>query len=165
MTGVQQVLSLFRAGERLSPREEAVAWRTITRAYFGLVACYFTVALVMRFVSESGTDLIIMTALTATTALLAAGAWYLTRHTESLVKLESVSLVVNLSMLVNPVTYMSLHFEAPRVVFFLYLGVLYALSGVSLRVLVPSLLACGASLITLIPFMIHRISAPIACWS
>ena len=150
MTGVQQVLSLFRAGERLSPREEAVAWRTITRAYFGLVACYFTVALFMRFVSESGTDLIIMTALTALTALLATGALYLTRHTESLVKLESVSLVVNLSMLVNPVTYMSLHFEAPRVVFFLYLGVLYALSGVSLRVLVPSLLACGVSLITLI---------------
>ncbi len=152
MTGVQQVLSLFRAGsgQRLSAREEAVAWRTIIRAYFGLVTCYFTVAEVMRFVTERGSNLVLMGGLTAATALVAAIAFRLTRDTESLAKLETANLVVNLSMLANPVTYMTLHFEAPRTVFFLYLGVLYALSGVSIRVLLPSLLACGAALVSLI---------------
>lgn len=154
MTGVQQVLSLFRAGtgagERLTPREEALAWRTIIRAYFGLVACYFSVAEVMRFITERGSNLAIMGALTAATAILAAVAFRVTRRTESLAALEGANLVVNLSMLVNPITYMTLHFEAPRTVFFLYLGVLYALSGVSIRVLLPSLLACGAALISLI---------------
>ncbi len=152
MSGVQQVLSLFRAGagQRLSPREEAVAWRTITRAYFSLVTIYFTIALVARFFTEHGRNLVIMAALTGGTALIAFAAFRLTRKTESLVKLESLSLVVNLAMLVTPVTFMSLHFEGPRVVFFMYLGVLYALSGVSLRVLVPSLLACAVSLIVLV---------------
>ncbi len=152
MTGVQQVLSLFRAGagQRLSPREEAVAWRTITRAYFSLVAVYFSIALVARFFTEHGSNLVIMAALTGGTSLIAYTAFRLTRRTESLVKLEGLSLVVNLAMLVTPITFMSLHFEGPRVVFFMYLGVLYALSGVSLRVLVPSLLACATSLIILV---------------
>jgi len=150
--GVQQLLGLFRAGAggRLSPRDEAMAWRTITRAYFGLVASYFAVGFVMRFVTEHGANLVIMAGLTGATAVAAGLALYLTRHTESLTKLESASLIVNLMMLAVPVTYMSLHFSPPRVVFFLYLGVLYALSGVSLRVLVPSLLACAVSLVTLI---------------
>ena len=152
MSGVQQVLSLFRAGvgERLSPREEAVAWRTITRAYFSLVAVYFGIAVVARFFTEHGSNLIIMAVLTGGTALTAAAAFHLTRRTESLVKLESASLLVNLAMLATPIVYMSLHFQGPRVVFFMYLGVLYALSGVSLRVLVPSLLACALSLIVLV---------------
>ncbi len=155
MTAVQQVLSLFRAGagEQLSPREEAVAWRTITRAYFGLVAVYFSLGLIARFLTESGTNLAIMAGLTGGVVVIAAVAWHMTRRTESLAKLETASLIVNLVMLANPVTFMSLHFQAPRVVFFMYLGVLYALSGVSLRVLVPSLLACGLSLITVV--LIH----------
>ena len=151
MTRVQ-VLSLFRAGagQHLSPREEALAWRTIIRAYFALVTCYFCVAVLMRFVTERGSNLALMGGLTAATAIVAALSFRLTRNTESLAKLETANLIVNVSMLANPVTYMTLHFEAPRTVFFLYLGVLYALSGVSIRVLLPSLLACGAALISLI---------------
>ena len=154
MTGVQQVLGLFRAGtgagERLSPREEALAWRTITRAYFGLIAAYFCIAFAARFITERGGNLWLMAVLTGGTALTAAAAFRLTRHTESLTKLETASLIVNLAMLANPVVFMTLHFQGPRVVFFMYLGVLYALSGVSLRVLLPSLVACATSLITLV---------------
>ncbi len=152
MTGVQQVLRLFNAdaGQRLSPREEAVAWRTITRAYFSLVAVYFCLGFVIRFITERGDNLLIMSLLTGATVVIAAGAYRFTCNTDSLIKLETASLVVNLTMLANPIVYMSLHYAAPRTVFFIYLGVLYGLSGVSLRVLVPSLLACGLSLVTLV---------------
>ncbi len=152
---VQQLGTLFRAGagKNVSPREEAIAWRTITRSYFGLVACYYTAGVAIRFVMERGFDLVILACLSAAAALTAGLAFRLTRNTESLVRLECASLAVNFMMLLVPVTFMSLHFVQPRLAFFLYLGVLYALSGVSLRVLVPSLVACGVALISLI--LIH----------
>jgi diguanylate cyclase (GGDEF)-like protein len=149
---VRQILGLFRtgAGEKVSPREEAVAWRTIIRAYFVLVAGYYLVGFLTRFIREQGVNLLILAPLTALTVAAAAIGWRVTRDTESLTELEAGSLIVNMTMLANPVVYMILHFEPPRVVFFLYLTVLFALTGISLRVLLPSLLACLGSLVTLI---------------
>ncbi|MGZ3304975.1 MAG: putative bifunctional diguanylate cyclase/phosphodiesterase [Asticcacaulis sp.] len=142
-------------GQGLTPAEEAAAWRTIIRAYFLVVGLYYGVAFGLRFVSERGAGLVTLAALTGMTAVAALGFRHAMRGTVDLRRLEGASLIVNLLMLANPILYMSLHFEQPRIVFFLYLAVLYALSGASWRILVPSVGACVAAMI-----IIMRIHEP-----
>ena len=126
-------------GYSLSLQEEVQAMATVNRRYFLVVGSYFSLMFGYRFLSEHGVGLAIMASLSAATAIASFGFYLSRRHkTDDLWRLEFASLTVNMLMLANPVAFQTLHFEQQRMVYFLFLCVMYAISGVSLRVLIPS---------------------------
>ncbi len=152
MTAIwQQISQAFGANraERLGSRDQALAWRSILRVYFLITGLYFAVASGLRFITEDGTALMILAPLTIVTAAAALSAWRLTRNTESLKRLELACIIVNALMLANPVTFQILHFQQVRIVFLLYLAIMFAMSGVSRRVLWPSVAGCAFAMVSI----------------
>ena len=136
-----EIRDVAAGGYRLSIQEEVQALGTVNRRYLLVVGSYFSLMFGYRFLSETGVNLAIMATVTAATALACFGFYLLyVRRTEDLWRLEFASLIVNLLMLANPVAFQTLHYEHQRMVYFLFLCVMYAISGVSLRVLIPSVL-------------------------
>ncbi len=152
MTAIwQQISQAFGANraERLGSRDQALAWRSILRVYFLITGLYFAVASGLRFITEDGTALMILAPLTMVTAVAALGAWHLTRNTDSLKRLEWACITVNMLMLANPITFQLLHFQQVRIVFLLYLAIMFAMSGVSRRVLWPSVAGCAIAMVSI----------------
>ena len=130
---------LAASGYGSTSDEEVQALGTVNSRYLLVVGAYFSLLFGYRFASETGLNLTIMASLSAATVLASFGFFLLyVRRTRDLWRLEFASLIVNLLMLANPLAYQTLHFEHQRLIYFLFLCVMYAISGVSLRVLVPS---------------------------
>ena len=132
---------------RMTTNEEARALAGVNRRYFMVVGAYFSLLWLSRFFTETGKDLAILSVLSAAVVVACFGfSLIYLRSGDKLHRMEIASLTVNILMLLNPLAFEMLHFDQPRMVYFLFLAVLYAISGISLRVLIPSLGFCVASM-------------------
>ena len=131
---------------RMTAEEEARALASVNRRYFLVVGVYFSVLWLSRFFTESGRDLAILSVLAATTVMACfAFALIYLREGDKLHRMEIASLTVNVLMLLNPLAFQMMHFSQSRMVYFLFLAVMFAISGISLRVLIPSLVLIVAA--------------------
>ncbi|WP_343684345.1 EAL domain-containing protein [Asticcacaulis sp.] len=138
-------------------RQRAIALRPIVRGLCGVVGSYYIIIFISHFFYETGMDLPIMASLAGLTSLASWVFFFWTRGTENTHRLEISGLVVNLLMYINVVAYQSLHFEPPKLVYFVLLTLVYATSAVSLRVVLPSSLV---AIVTMF-FMAHHAGYPV----
>ncbi len=132
---------------RMTTHEEARALASVNRRYFLVVGVYFSLLWLSRFFTETGQDLAVLSVLSAITVMASFGfSLIYLRKGDRLHRMEIASLTVNILMLLNPLAYQLLHFDQPRMVYFLFLAVMFAISGITLRVLIPSLMLCIACL-------------------
>ncbi|ESQ86439.1 hypothetical protein ABENE_18600 [Asticcacaulis benevestitus DSM 16100 = ATCC BAA-896] len=130
----------------LSEAEEVAAMKPIISSYCLIIGCYYAFVTLNRFFSETGQGLVILATLSVLTtgASLAFYAFYVKRA-RHVYQLNIASLTVNFLLFCNPVAFQALHFNDNRLVYFIFLSLVYAMTGISLRVVIPSV---GVTLVT-----------------
>ncbi|EGF89603.1 diguanylate cyclase GGDEF domain protein [Asticcacaulis biprosthecium C19] len=130
-------------------RDEAVAMAQVTRRYLLIAAVFFSYMCLSRIFRETGMNMVILAVTSAVTAVTAIVFQRLSlRHRDDPRLPEIGSGIVNLLMIANPVAYQLLHFDQSRMINFLFLFIMFAISGASFRVLLASSLACYTAMMT-----------------
>ncbi|MBW8732747.1 MAG: EAL domain-containing protein [Asticcacaulis sp.] len=129
------------ADVRLRDAENAVML-PIARRYCLLIGAYYVFVIIERFRTEAGAALAILAALAIVNmaASLFFGTAYL-RGAQAGQRASAAMLAVNLLLLANPVVFQLLHFTQGRLLYFYFLAMVFAVTGVRLRVIVPSVVA------------------------
>ncbi|MDO9471881.1 MAG: ATP-binding protein [Caulobacter sp.] len=96
---------------------------------------------------ETGWSFVILQTLATAAVLTGGGLWFALRRPASLPHLELAALVMNAIFLANVFAYQTLHFEAPKLVYFVLLGLAFAASAPTRRVAIISVTAATACLI------------------
>jgi len=153
-TAVSKRLSALRDrdADRLrwsSEAEEAEAMRPILRQYCLITGGYYALLIFDRLAHEKGVALVVMLGLT--TACMAFGfyAWRLLRDPAPRRRLIALNIGLNVLLYLNPVAYQLLHFDRQRLVYFVFLAFIYAVTGVSLWTVAISVGVTIATLIAL----------------
>ncbi|ESQ85492.1 diguanylate cyclase [Asticcacaulis sp. AC460] len=130
-------------------RDEAVAMAQVTRRYLLIAGLFFAYLTIARSFRETGMDAVILAATSAITAVTAIVLQRLSlRHRDDPRLPEIGSAIVNLMMIANPVAFQLVHFDQSRMINFLFLFIMFAISGASFRVLLTSSLVCFAAMTT-----------------
>ncbi|WP_205910416.1 EAL domain-containing protein [Rhizobium sp. FKL33] len=120
----------------------ADAYRPILRGFLLPGCAYYIFVTYAHWGDESGIALAILAGISALTAL--AYGWMrqkpLNRSIVTLGRLELCGLATNLLMFSNVFAYMLLHFEAPKLIYFVLMAVVFSTSGVTLRLTIGSIL-------------------------
>ncbi len=130
-------------------RGVAEAFTPIMRGFLLPAIVYYTLISVAHFFSETGTEQIILTGMSIATVMLALFLLRSLRRDLSHGKLELISLSMHLAMYVNIVTYLSIHFEAHKLVYFVLLILVISTSAVSARVIIAGSVISLATMIWL----------------
>lgn len=135
----------------------AEAYRPILRGFLLPGSAYYIFVTYAHWGDENGVALAILAGISSLTAL--AYAWMrqfpLNRTTVSLERLELCGLATNLLMFSNVFAYMLLHFEAPKLIYFVLMAVVFSTSGVTLRLTIGSILVSIAAM-----FWFSRLAPP-----
>ena len=130
----------------LSEAEEVAAMRPIVSSFCLIIGIYYVIVTFNRFWTETGLALLLMASLSGLTMVAALYAHFVyLKSARRVHQLNIASLVVNFLLFVNPVAYQSLHFDNKRLVYFIFLTLVFAMTGISLRVVVPSVVASLAT--------------------
>ena len=118
----------------------------IARRYSLVIGLYYIFVVVGRFRTESGVPLAVLVTLAVVNMAVSFVSYrvYL-RGPKAETRACSVMLTVNLLLLANPVAFQLLHFSQARLLYFFFLAMVFAVTGVRLRVVVPSVLAALVS--------------------
>ncbi len=127
------------AGRSLSESEEVAAMKPIVSSFCLLSGCHYTLIALNRFWTETGTALLTMAILSGLTVIASFYLYFIyLKSVRRVYQLNIASLTVNLLLFVNPLTFQLLHFDSKRLVYFIFLTLVYAMTGISLRVVIPS---------------------------
>jgi len=130
----------------LSEAEEVAAMKPIVSSFCLIIGIYYVIVTFNRFWTETGLALLLMATLSGLTMVAALYAHFVyLKSARRVHQLNTASLVVNFLLFVNPVAYQSLHFDNKRLVYFIFLTLVFAMTGISLRVVVPSVVASLAT--------------------
>ncbi|MDI7774094.1 EAL domain-containing protein [Asticcacaulis sp. EMRT-3] len=130
----------------MSEVEETAAMKPIVFGYAFVVSLYYTTVIIYRCMTENGIDRLLLTELSVVTLLVAlAAVIYFLPRARRMYQLDGIGLVLNMLLLANPVMFQLMHFNAQRLVYFVFLILMFATTGASLRVIVPSVLAALAA--------------------
>ncbi|HWU51136.1 MAG TPA: EAL domain-containing protein [Asticcacaulis sp.] len=132
-----------------SQTEEAEAMKPIVRQYCLITGLYYPFVVADRFINEHGAALMVMLPVTLAAMMFAFYGWFALRKPTSRRRLLTINLSLNLLLYLNPVAFQLLHFTRERLVYFLFLIFIYAVTGVSLWAVA---LSVGVALATLIAF-------------
>ncbi len=126
----------------LSEAEEVSAMKPIVSSFCLIIGIYYTLVTFNRLWTETGHALLIMTTLSGLTMVAALFAHFVyLKSVRRVYQLNIASLTVNLLLFANPVAFQFLHYDNKRLVYFIFLTLIYALTGISLRVVIPSVVA------------------------
>ncbi len=135
------------AREGLTEAEEVTSLLPIVRNFCLIIGIYYGVVLIDRVYSERGINLLILAGLAiATPVACFAFYWGYLRGDVTRRRLDIASGTINALLLINPILYQSLHFNQQRLVYFVFLAMIFAATSPSLTVLVPSVVLCVGSL-------------------
>ncbi len=114
----------------------------IARRYCLVIGVYYLFVIVQRFRAETGHALLILALLSVVNmaACFLFNTFYLKGKAAG-ARAPAVMLTVNLMLLANPVAFQLLHFTPGRLLYFYFLAMIFAVTGVRLRVIVPSVVA------------------------
>lgn len=131
------------AEDSVSEAEEVSAMKPIVSSFCLVNGGYYIMVTLNRFWTESGPGLVVMASLSALTML--AGFYFYffwLKSARRVYQLNIASLTINFLLYLNPVVFQSLHFDSDRLVYFVFLALVFATTGVSLRVVIPSVSLC-----------------------
>ena len=137
-----------RAVEPLPSQELAAVYRPVVRGYLIAAGIYYLIITTSHPFYEKGAALAILMGLSAASAVVCLGFHRVLRNPGSAhLTLEMAALATNALMLANVVAYLSIHFEAPKLVYFVIMALGFATVGPSVRILVPSVIAALTALV------------------
>jgi len=142
-------VATIEAKPRTIPSSElAASYTPVVRAYLLTAAVYnFLICLSHPFY-EKGWDLVILQTLAVSAVLVGGISWWaLKRRRVGLRGLGFVALAMNAVFLANVFAYQALHFEAPKLVYFVLLGLAFAVSSPTRSVAVASVVATTVCMI------------------
>ncbi|MEM5474361.1 EAL domain-containing protein [Hoeflea sp. AS60] len=137
----------------------ANAYAPIIRAILVPGCAYYVFITWSHWQDETGLDLAILASLSAITAL----CYYLIRKyavtgaTISLQRLELMGVVMSALMYLNVLTYLTIHFEQSKLVYFALMAVIFSTTGVTLRGILFSVFASLATLYWFASSLSHEI--------
>jgi len=114
----------------------ADAYRPIVRGYFLAAAFYYVFIAASHPFYEQGSDLVVFEALAVTASLSGFYFWWAFGHEAMTVRwrLELAALSINALVMANVLAYQLVHFEVPKLVYFVLMALVFATSAPSLRV-------------------------------
>jgi len=130
--------------------ESRRVYRPIVKIFLQFVAIYYVIVTFNHFTSEIGLQLYIMVALSVGSALTAF--WYSRKLDEnsSLRRIEFAGLLGNLILLVNLIYFYTTQYDSDRLVYFVLMVFIFAMTGSTSRLIIVSVIAALASLYTTI---------------
>ena len=137
-----------KAVEPLPSQELAAVYRPVVRGYLIAAGIYYLISTSSHPFYEKGAALAILMGLSAVSAVVCLGFHRLLRNPGSAHRtLELAALAANALILANVVAYLSIHFEAPKLVYFVIMALGFATVGPSVRILAPSVILALAALV------------------
>ena len=137
-----------RAVEPLPSQELAAVYRPVVRGYLIAAGIYYLIITASHPFYEKGAALAILMGLSAVSAVVCLGFHRRLRNSAAThLTLEMAALAANALILANVVAYLSIHFEAPKLVYFVIMALGFATVGPSLRVLAPSVIVALTALV------------------
>ncbi len=131
----------------LTETEEVKSLLPIVRNFCLIIGIYHGIVLLDRLYSERGIDLLILAGLAIATPIMCfAFYWGYLRGDVTRRRLDIASGTVNALLLISPIVYQCLHFNQQRLVYFVFLAMIFAATAPSMTVLVPSALLCIGAL-------------------
>jgi len=133
-------------------REAAAdAYRPIVQGFLLPGSLYYVFVTWGHWKDEAGSNLLLLGGLSLTTALCYhwMRAHLLAKSKTSLLMLELAGLNANILIYLNVVAYLLIHFDEARLIYFVLMTIVFAMSGVTLR---TTLLSVGLALGTLYAF-------------
>ncbi|MDP1633027.1 MAG: ATP-binding protein [Caulobacter sp.] len=133
------------------PTSEIVgSYTPIVRAYLVTAFAYNGLICFSHPVYEIGWNLVILESLAIAAVLVGVGFWWSLKHRPTgLLKLEVAAASMNALFLANVVAYQTIHFEAPKLVYFVLLGLAFATAAPTRRVALLSVAAATACLVVI----------------
>ncbi|MES2342080.1 MAG: ATP-binding protein [Pseudomonadota bacterium] len=134
----------------LPAAELASVYRPVVRGYLLAASVYYLIISISHPFYETGSALVTLVGLAAgaSTFCLAGYAWC-GRQDVSYPSLEGLTLGANLLIIANVAAYLALHFEPPKLIYFVIMALGFATVGPSRRVLYPCV---GIALVALVVF-------------
>lgn len=134
----------------LTPSSDAMAdaYRPVLRGYVLAAALYYTIITASHPFYETGWALVVLEGLALTAALSGFFFWWMLGRpvVQSLWRLELAALIINALFMANVVSYQLFHFEAPKLVYFVLMALVFSTASPSLRVAYSSSMAAIAGL-------------------
>lgn len=128
----------------------ALAYRPVVRGYLFGAGLYYLLITAAHLYSETGWMQVALPSLAAATALICLRARHvLDRGRPSLLTLEMATIAANALMFANVASYLSVHLEAEKLVYFVLMALAFAVASPTRRVMLPSV---GISLATMALF-------------
>ena len=131
-------------------RETVAAYGPIVRIFLLLLAFYYAVVTVNHFTSETGLQLAIMVVLSVASSVIALLCRRWMTGGSSLRHLEWAGLIGNGLLLINLNYFYTTQFDPNRLVYFVLMVVVFAMTGATRRVALASSAAAFASLFAII---------------
>lgn len=137
-----------KVAEPLPLQELAAVYRPVVRGYLIAAGIYYLIITASHPFYEKGAELAILVGLSAVAAVVCFGCHRLLRNPASAhLTLEMGALAANALILTNVVAYLSIHYEAPKLVYFVIMALGFATVGPSVRILVPSVILALTALV------------------
>ncbi|CAN5491470.1 ATP-binding protein [soil metagenome] len=137
-----------RAVEPVPSQELAAVYRPVVRGYLIAAGIYYLIITASHPFYEKGAALAVLMGLSAVAAVVCLGFHRLLRNPASTqLTLETAALATNALILANVVAYLSIHYEAPKLVYFVIMALGFATVGPSVRILAPSVILALAALV------------------
>ncbi|WP_347340381.1 ATP-binding protein [Phenylobacterium glaciei] len=129
-------------------KELAAVYRPVVRGYLIAAGIYYLIITASHPFYERGAALAVLMGLSAVAAVVCLGFHRLLRNPASAqLTLEMAALATNALILANVVAYLSIHYEAPKLVYFVIMALGFATVGPSVRILAPSVILALAALV------------------
>lgn len=129
------------------------AYRPLHRAFMLTALAYYTFITFAHFPDESGLALTVLASISATTAVTALIVWRIVAtRVLTIARIDVLNCIVYALMLANVLAYQLFHYEPAKLVYFSLLAVAFALSSVSGRVVVASVLAAMVAMIGVVQY-------------
>ncbi|MDO8408807.1 MAG: ATP-binding protein [Phenylobacterium sp.] len=131
----------------VSPEVLAQSQTPILRTYVLAAAIYYAVVSVSHPFFEVGSALIILTGLSVVATIMGLLAWRWLKQPQRLLRLEAAALLMNALFMANVVAYLSLHFEALKLIYFVLMALVFAIAAPTRRVAYVSTLAAFVGMV------------------
>ncbi|WP_379551677.1 putative bifunctional diguanylate cyclase/phosphodiesterase [Qipengyuania sp. DGS5-3] len=145
---------MLKKAQRLSAETASAVseiYRPITRGYFAVLAAYYFLMLQANYATMSGWGMIALTGLAALASGMSAfGVWYM-RGPASALRVELLLLTVNLLVVANICATLALLFSPSKLIYFIIVIMLFALSSASFRQSVVAIAVAAIALLSFFP--------------
>ena len=131
-------------------RETVSAYMPIIKVYMMTMAAYYLIVTVNHFTSETGFTLIVMAAMSVGTSLITVLFYRALKPDSSLLRLEILGGFANAFMLANLLYFYTSQYDSHRLVYFVLMVFIFALTGATRRIAIVSSLAALTSLYAVI---------------